>query len=524
MTSNRKLTRKQRGGQKGTKLGELLSRAVRYAPTATAVRAPYRVNPVATLAGTALRNPMFGQPVRFASEGPRRPVVNVGHLPTEARPLARRVAQTPTNGDKTKYTAGTFPYNPPGGKWTKGQVLKIRPDQRIGIFTRIFGGPPTFPFETDEEFMQGFFAKLREENKLADGILPSELGTKVDTSPEATMKEGSDAENTVMPSTNTAALTLAKASDVLPENYKDPVKFAELQRIQGPELTQQANLLIEMFPPAKAFARILISPNNVPRMSSYVGYEGSARVLLSSNDVLFAVCRKGLEDGFDPKKFFGLFTEGRLLKLKTGIVNFYAMGNKQEAFQVLDLLLQAVKYDAFDPITLDGFLSTLVTKPNEASSRLEKIYYDKATFVSKTQQMPVLEKIKSSTWHWYKYATQGKFAGILAVIMILLALRGIYTLDMFQREVWHAGRELGVAETVTSVTNETKLIGRSIQNMAQPITNLARPATEALSEAYGKATEEERRKQYLFYRLWNAYFAPKTTKGGALKTRRMKRT
>lgn len=512
MSQKRKTLRtKLRGGFPPATV-RTVSTALKHIPLTSFRPRASRMLPTAGLVNPQMLAPPIG--VRFSSglAGMRsRPVVGVGELGRKERMEAKSEKLSLTT-DKTLYSADTFPILE---RYTAHQIMKINPRSRLGCYKLIFQKAPEFPFANDQEFLQGFFADLKAAGKLVlngDGIDPNQLSSKVNISPDATELEGYEAAQTIVPALSVVAGTLKTTAEIIPE------------KIYPATLTQQVSLFLEEYAPIRDVVQIFLNAGNISQVSSYLGYEPSANIFKKANEDLYRVFAAGIQDGFDVKAFKSLFTPSRISKLKSGILNLWAKGDKQVAFQNLDKLILCVKYGVFTEMSLDGYLSTLNTNPKEALSELNTIYEESRKYERKLEEAPELEKIKSQTWHWYKYTTQGKIAGILAVIVLMLAMFGIYSVYDAQKEMRRLAFEHEVEKKLQTRIDEMKIIGQSVQGKAiEPLLEALKPATEPVSKSYENFTANARRKQYLFYRWYNAIrnrLSSKPPNGGTRKLRK----
>lgn len=448
-------------------------------------------------------------------------IVGIGNKGKEQRAEAKKIKSEQTNGKiSVLYSAKTFPIK---DKYTQHDILNIAPRSLLGCFVKVFGESAVFPsFKTEEEAYQNFFVALKNAGKLeenGDGVDPKLIGEKVDTSPEATVVEGLIVSNTVAPSNSVVKQTIIETAKLIPE------------QIYPPALVQQVAIFCKSYPPLNQIAGIFLQPQNIVTAPIYLGFIPDAELFQSVNKEIYRVFCAGFASGFDAEKFQRVFTPDRIFKLKTGLINIYALGNKSIAFQNLDKVLICVKYDVFTPMTLDSYLSTLNTNPPAALGELNKLYEDARKFESTLGKLPILEKIKSKTWHWHKYTTQGQMGGILAVIVFLLAMYGVKSLYDFQRKAEFIGMTQDVegktTRIVSSAFTEIKIAGESIQAKAiEPILEAVKPATEPVLKTYNKFTENARRQQHFYHRWWNALahkFGSKPKEGGFTKTRKLRK-
>ncbi len=515
MSHKRKTVHKKlRGGMFG-----IGPRAVRVGSTALKRAQLASFHPLASRklpTGTLSSLATFRPGMEFSTSTPTfrspRPVVGVGMLNKQEKGNVVSTGKSTT--DKLMYSTVTFPILP---AYTVQQILQIGNRSLLACYKKIFNKEPEFVFNNREEFLTGFFADLKNSGKLvsnATGIIPQELSPIVNVSPDATMLEGYEAGQTISPTTTAIAETLKKTAEAIPE------------RIYPSTLQQQVNLFIDEFAPIKQISHIFLNKTNIANVSSFLSYEPSANVFRKANDDLFRIFRAAFHDGFDVNAFNALFTPMRILKLKTGVLNLWAKGDKQVAFQNLDKMILCVKYDVFTPMSLDGYLSTLNTKPSDALSELNRIYEESRKYERKIEEAPEIEKIKSKTWHWYKYTTQGKMAGIASVVILMCAMFGIYSIYDLQREAHAFSAQHNLSRKLDTALTEIQILGEAIQQKAiEPSLEVMKPATEPISKGYESLTEDARRRQYALLRWYNNLqgYMSKATKGGLRKTKKLRK-
>lgn len=459
---------------------------------------------------TGLLNPQQRMAMSSAADAAAFKYPVVGVASAKAKSEAPAATKSPTK--VSMYSTKTFPKLE---KYTAQQILMIEPRYLASCYQKAFDKEPPFSYKTQEEFLKYFFADLKEAGRLekeGDGIVRDLISKKVDTSPDATLNEGFQVTGALVPTTSKMAEIASEAA-----------KNAPPEQVYPPALVQQANLFIETTPSLINVQHFFIGKNNITNVTMRLGYQPSAEVFRKANEDIHRVAYAAFADGFDPKAFNKLFSESRLQALKAGLLNYWAKGDKQDSFANFQYVLLCVKYEVFTEASLDSYLSTLLSKPEDAYKEIKTLFDDYKKFEKKKIEEPILTGLKSKVWHFYKYFSQVKWAAALGLLVVIAAMFGIYSFYDLQRALHVKSQELEVEKEVNRTLLEIQLAGKSIQAKAiEPAIAVLEPVTAPVAKGYKEFTAEERRKQYLFYRMYDAMMNKLSSKkGGVRQTRKL---
>ena len=432
----------------------------------------------------------------------------------------------------TYSTLGSFPIK---DSYTADDIMSIDEKAILGIYRKVFGEPLDFKGSPPSlnDARATFIAHLKEKGKFSMGVNPELMKGMVSLSPNDTLKEGAQAAATVMPSTETVFDAIQVAGEISKSS------MARINEAEG-LLTQQAQVFIMSIPELAKFQDFLLQGPNIKKLTQFMGAEINSSVFFATNQALVGIIKKAVESNVDLESIRSTLTTSRLDDLKKGLVNVYVNEGKEQGVANIRYLLMNIQYNTLTPMTLDLYLTQLVTEPSTALDTLKSIYSsaimtaakereEAKKLAQKQKEEPIkLEKMekeaeaKGKGFTWGKGLSFMKGGAIVATVIILASMYGYYSVWDVQKAAAQYGSQIGIRQMTESSFQEMEIIGKSIQEKAiEPVMEAMKPVTEPVSQKYEDLTKESRRKQYTLLRLYDSLFRGESSKGGVRNTRKL---